>query len=137
MTVILPTHQCFDDALEFVENRLKEHPEAANTYLDTLHVVHGVVRFPDDSPEHAGTHFVHAWVEERDELNGRTLVWDAGLLQGQRIWFSVERDEWYEHMRVQRVTHYTLMAACDMNQETGHYGPWDRSYAQMLKAQHG
>lgn len=142
MTVIMPTRRCFDDALEFVEERIQTVPaesllsenERLQKLVDTLHIVHAIVRFPDDNPERPGERFAHAWVEERLPSE-RVLVWQAGLIGEMQIAYSCDRDEWYEKMRIQHRTAYTLWEALDQNRASGTYGPWLPLYQEMIAEQ--
>lgn len=112
MTDIKPTFQCFDDALELINERVLEDP----TTIDTLTLVHGLAVGTD------GTPYAHAWVEERD------LCWDAGLVDGERIYYAVARKEFYPTRQIIGFTRYTVTEACRQNFESGHYGPWLPQY---------
>jgi len=118
---ILPTGKCFDDVFAFVEMRLAENPEL----LDRLTIVHGVCLFPDDQEE-AGKPFAHAWVIERD-----SVVWQGGLLRGERVWYSMPFGEFTLQLRVQRATPYSLRTAAAENKRTGHLGPWLEEYRAL------
>lgn len=115
---ILPTHHCFDDALDFIEERLRRNASALHLVL-----VHGIALGP--SGPHEGEPFAHAWVEEDD------VAWDCGMLDGQRVYYSLERGEFYASLRIQDFTRYTLREAWQENQRSGHYGPWKAEYAAL------
>jgi hypothetical protein len=121
MADLLPTHHCFDDALEFIAERVKESPSLAH---DTaLILVHGIARAT--SGPHVGELYAHAWCEEEGHC------WDAALLDGQRIYYSVAREELYAARQVEDVTRYTIQQACLLNLGTRHYGPWVPRYRSL------
>jgi hypothetical protein len=132
MSVIYPTFHCFDDAMEFCEQRaVARHPSVATT----LRLVHGIVLVPDSQPAgyggvEPGQPSVHAWVEDGD------LVWDCGVLEdGRRVQFAVEKAEYYKHYRVQEATAYTMWQALEENRASGHFGPWRPKYRAMFTTQ--
>jgi hypothetical protein len=122
MNTIRPTHHCFDDALDYIEMRVLGDPALARG--ETLIVVHAICLTPEGP--NAGEPFAHAWCEEG------AAVWDAGILDGCRIFFQVERAEWYRKMRPVRTTKYTIREACEENYRTNHYGPWDPVYRALI-----
>lgn len=105
MTDILPTHQCFDDAIDRLGELAREGGQ-----MPTL--VHGICAADD------GTPYAHAWVENRG------LVWDAGMLNGQRVSFAVPVLEYWSAKRVGRTWRYTVIEMLRANREHGTYGPW-------------
>jgi len=109
---ILPTYHCFDDAMDLIAERIKEDADRARSLL----VVHGVAVAED------GTRYAHAWVEDGP------LCWDAGILNGTRIWYAAARDEYYAARRIEHSTAYTLQQAWEENVRTGMYGPWREDY---------
>lgn len=114
---LLPTGHCFDDALEYLEQRVRAEPALA--HRDTLQLVHGI-GIGDD-----GTRYAHAWCEEQG------LCWDAALLDGQRIWYSVAVEAFYTARRLGATTRYTIREACLQNVQSGHYGPWEPTYQAL------
>lgn len=118
MTDIKPTFLCFDDALELINERVLEDP----TTIDTLILVHGLACGRDGSP------YAHAWVEDAD------LCWDAGLVDGQRIYYAVARKEYYAARQIVSSTRYTVKDACRQNLQSGHYGPWLSTYRAFCGA---
>lgn len=130
MTVIYPSHKCFDQAVEFCEARARANHPSVDT---TLRLVHGIILVPEDQPADAsdarpGERSVHAWVEDGD------LVWDAGILaDGRRIEFAVEKAEYYNHYRVQETTVYTMWELLEQNRASGHYGPWRPEYKALCR----
>jgi hypothetical protein len=111
---LLPTHHCFDDALEYLNQRVLAEPTLAHGRA--LELVHAIA-IGDD-----GVHYAHAWCEEDG------LCWDAALYQGDRVWYSVRRAEYYKALRVHTITRYTVRQACLENLQSGHYGPWKDVY---------
>jgi hypothetical protein len=122
VSIIYPTHRCFDDALDFVTERMKEDPKGLE---NKLLVVHGIVLMPSGPDE--GEPYAHAWVEEG------SLVWQGGILDGERVYWSVEWSEFRDELRVQEATRYTLRQAYMENQRTNHYGPWLAKYEALCR----
>lgn len=114
MPDILPTFHCFDDALDYLVQRVRAEPALADR--ETLHLVHALVL------SDAGLPYAHAWCEEGDHC------WDAGIVDGTRIWYAVRRDEYYAARRPVRVTRYSIGAAWSLNRRFGNYGPWEPAY---------
>ncbi len=116
---IYPTHTCFDDALEYIAEIVKR-----NVFLidsDQHFLVHGILLSPDFGA------YSHAWVEEGD------FVWFGGIIEGQKGYCQVARNEFYEEMQVQEVTKYSIRKARRENLRTGHYGPWLDKYRQLTR----
>lgn len=127
--VIRPTNTCFDDALDFVEHvarSLQLSPAEQRRRLDCLVVVHGVCLSPVDNGPYA-----HAWVEETDE--GGTVVWQAGIVRGLRMFYSLEVDDFVANARPQDMTRYTVGEAIQLNHQTDHYGPWEPRYVDLCR----
>lgn len=123
---IFPTHHCFDDALDFITARVRQDPAVAES--DTLTLVHGIARLPNpDGQLQPGERFAHAWVEEGNH------VWAAGVLDGQRIYFRAERDEYYARLRVEQTTRYSILEAWAENRRTCSYGPWKLEYLALCR----
>ena len=128
--VILPTHRCFDDALELLERRVRHEPAIAVN--NTILLVHGVIRGADEQGDIG--RIAHAWLEER-RANGSFVVWDAGIYNGARIIFSAEIAEYYRASRVERdsITRYTPREVWEENKRSGHYGPWREDLAALTR----
>jgi len=124
MTVILPTGCCFDDILDFQSDLWKADPARAMRQ----HIVHGICLIPPDQAE-ADQPYAHGWVE--DDIENR--VYSSGMVDGQKVWWAADRDEWYRGMRVQEKTRYTFWEALQMNWKTNHYGPWVETYRALCK----
>lgn len=120
---IHPTNTCFDDVLDQQAWLLQVDPERANRQ----HIVHGICLMPDGPDE--GKPFAHAWVE--DNLENR--VYQSGMLDGEKIWYSCDRPEWYLKIRVQEYTRYFLWDALQLNLVTNHFGPWVEHYREFCK----
>lgn len=115
---ILPTHSCFDDAVEFFYS--------ANVAIEDVHrfkIVHGICR------GHAqGTPYAHAWVEQ----NG-SVVWQAGVQRetGEGIYFALPLLDFYRMYAVQETTPYSVgvvegLLICGMSS-----GPWKPEYVAL------
>ena len=102
MTTIHPTHSCFDDAIE----RLQELGGAAT-------LVHAIC-IGDD-----GTRYAHAWVEHDGQ------VWDSGkLADGRRVTYAVALLEYDTARRVQQKWRYTILEMLRENRLHHTFGPW-------------
>ena len=90
-------------------------------------IVHGICLIPHgpdtDKP------FAHAWVEDDDE----NRVYQSGILNGEKVWYSVDRDEWKKLIRVQAFTRYTFEEAIQWNWRSNHYGPWVPEYVELCR----
>lgn len=134
MTKILPTHHCFDDALDFISERVLE--DAALAHGTRLVLVHAICLAPADyASMKGGDPYVHAWVEETDPEWPDVVVWDAGRLEtGEFVRYSVRREEFRKILRVQDETRYTIRAAFNENRRSGHYGPWVPEYVALIRS---
>ena len=124
MPEIYPTGTCFDDVLDHQDYVFKTNPAQALAQF----IVHGICLMPEGNPEE-GKPFAHGWVED-DETG---LVWQSGLVEGVKIWYSAARTEWYPLIRVQTSTRYTFLEAIRLNWQTNHYGPWVEAYRDLCK----
>lgn len=116
-----PTHTCFDDAIEFIEQRLKKDMAGAREFI----LVHGILLAP--SGDQKDVPFAHAWVE--DPVG---LVWQAGLMaSGRRITYGMPLDTFRNIFRPQRETRYSLEEAWKENERSGHLGPWAEEYQAL------
>lgn len=120
---ILPTHSCFDDALDYLSWRVKRDKRC----IHTLFLVHAICLAPEGRKK--DTPFAHAWVEE--EVEGLWVAWQDGFLRGQRITYSCDRDALVASLRVQEFTRYTVKQAAEENRRTGRYGPWLPQYEAL------
>lgn len=131
---ILPTHACFDDALDFFTELDGVFARSIVDMHDQFRVVHGVCR------GHArGTLYAHAWVEDENNTDGTAeqppLVWQAGVrrVDGKRVWFGLPRDRFYELYGVQYRTRYTVPMCAELNRTHGTYGPWRPEYVALCQ----
>lgn len=116
---IYPTHSCFDDAMEFIEELAKQR----NPIVHQMHVVHGICLHPDDNHRYS-----HAWVEEAEKF-----VIFAGIHKGVKQYFAAPRDEYHADARVQEFTKYTALEAAQANRRTGSLGPWEQKYLRLTR----
>lgn len=121
MTTIMPTHSCFDDAIDFIAWRVKEDPSAR----DRLILVHAICLAPEgpkkDSP------FAHAWVLAGDR------AYQDGFIDGQRITYSCDAAALEQSLRIQAATRYTVDQAMEENRRSGTYGPWKPEYIALAR----
>lgn len=135
---IVPTHTCFDDALDYFG--LVLDPARADIWAPYFRVVHGICSAggPGGSP------YAHAWVEQREcrrwfqadageNPMPDVIVWQAGRRDGADIYWGMDAEAFRLDFGVQRATVYTLRLAVEMNRITGHYGPWRRDYRDLCR----
>jgi hypothetical protein len=120
MADIYPTHRCFDDAIEFLEDIIKNKKELDES---RLLVVHSICLMPDGQP------YAHAWVE--DPKTNSCIF--KGTLKRKALYFQADRQEFYEQYKVQETTKYTVKQACLENLRTNSYGPWLPKYIALTK----
>lgn len=115
---IYPTHQCFNDAMEFID-----YVALAYKGEDTsmIKLVHGLIT-GDDGKSHA-----HAWVEDSST---ETAIF-AGIWKGEKIYFFSPVGQFYEKYRVTETTKYTIAEALAENLRTIHFGPWEPKYVAL------
>lgn len=123
---ILPTHTCFDDALDWIVGRLQQ--DGASVF-DTLFLVHGIQVIPGGQVD-ADHLFAHAWVEDG------AYCWDFGIIEGgdahgRKCAYAVEPVEYYQTRQVQEATRYTVRQAFVQNRRSGTYGPWKPEYSAL------
>lgn len=119
--IILPTQHCFDDALDFIAERVKAEPTHA--WRTDLILVHGICLIPNGP--RLGERFAHAWVEEND------LCWDAGIVNGEQVYYSMFHEAFYLILKVQETTRYTIKEAWIENKKANNYGPWLPEYLEL------
>lgn len=117
-----PTHRCFDDALDYLENRVRSGTRAVFTYK----LVHGICLIPGE----ACVRFAHAWVDE-----GERIV-QAFLMSGERVYIGFTHSDFEEIYRPQESTVYSLHQAWEMNERHATYGPWEPRYQALCHEKH-
>lgn len=118
MTEIAPTGTCFDDAAELLNEWAAEYPE--KDWFSIARLAHGIWR------DSSGEPYAHAWVE----LNGNE-IWSEGYVNGERVRFSVPKDEFYSEMKPEDVTLYSLVEVVTLNRKHGTSGPWESKYLRL------
>lgn len=113
-----PTHRCFDDALDLLEDRVRERD------LRCL-LVHGICLIPGTD-----TRFAHAWVEEPDGC-----IVQAFLLRERRAYIRFTASDFNQIYRPQECTRYSVHAAWRMNELYKTYGPWEERYLALCREQ--
>lgn len=120
MTHILPTHTCFDDALDMLQEAIKANPGSAKS--GELKLVHAICLMPD------GQEYAHAWVES----NGKHC-WFMGMMGNRRHQFVATIEDYYAELRVKETTKYTPEDAWHENDTHVTYGPWNKEYLALCK----
>jgi hypothetical protein len=111
---LLPTFTCFDDAIEFIESRVRE--EGPRYAADHLRLVHALCEAED------GTIYAHGWAEDKG------LCWNAALVEGQKVYYSIKRVDFYRWKKVREPRRYTMEEILDQNRQHGTYGPWEPQF---------
>lgn len=127
MPTIYPTRHCFDDMLEYFAERLRR--DATLDVDGTVFVlVHGLVRAPAGASVDVadGAIYAHAWIE--DATGDDVVVWQSGLLDDERVFYSMTRAEFVDVLQPVHATRYTARAAWRENRRHGTYGPWVLQY---------
>lgn len=115
---IRPTHTCFDDALDFIEELLREDPRRAD---GPLFLCHAICTGPK-----TGEPFAHAWVEWEGEAYQDGFAEELG-----RVRYVMTLDELERELTPRQVTRYTVREAARENHRAGHYGPWRPEYRAL------
>lgn len=110
---IHPTRTCFDDATYYVAAQMVHDPEFD---AGEWRIVHGLCLLEN------GTPYAHAWIER----NGSKAI-GCGLVDGERVYYTADRRDFYRHFRPQELIRYTVDDV--IGRETG--GPWDERYRQF------
>lgn len=121
VTTILPTHHCFDDALNYLDAAILSRPDWAQAHL---RLVHGICLAPEGPKQDEP--FAHAWVEQ-----DRSVCIQAGIVEGQLVYYGMARAAFYATLRVQVSTAYSVEDALRLNFASNHYGPWESSYRAL------
>lgn len=124
---VLPTHTCFDDAVEFLENLARRGEPFTH-----FRVVHAVLKIP--KPEvFIGTAdlgvYAHAWL--RNPTNN-TVVF-AGIYDNEKIYIEADRDEYYAKIEIVDSTEYDTFEVARLNEIHGTFGPWKEEYIKHCR----
>lgn len=117
---IYPTHRCFDDVTDFLNDLAKRG--AQREQLIRYTVVHGIMLAPD------GTPFAHAWLEQDDA--GERIIIQGAIYKGERGWLRMTRSEFLERSKVWDETRYTLDECLHLDRVRGP-GPWVPEYRRL------
>ena len=118
-----PTHTCFDDALELIDQSVKAN--LIDPFDSSWHVVHALCYAP------TGEVYAHGWVERdvSDGPNGDTgIVIFKAVFNGKGEYFTTLASEFYEQFEPFDVTRYDLASAATENVRHVHFGPWEDRY---------
>lgn len=109
---LYPTGTCFDDCVEILCTLSVDE-------LRRAEIVHGIC-LGDEAP------YAHGWIE----LDGE--VWQAGIFEGERVYYRVPVETFLAACRVQCSTRYTVQQASDEERRTGKLGgPWVPEYEAL------
>lgn len=118
-TSLTATNRCFHDAMEFLEQMIARNVQLVCN--SDLTLVHGVILTSPNS-SHPNHEYAHAWVE----FDGQ--VWDAGLMEGERVYYAMPIAKYYAARRPVEVTRYDVQEALEQAVAAGHSGPWVPEY---------
>lgn len=121
--IIYPTHDCFTNALQALEEIAKTEPAHQSLTDGTLILIHALCKHP------GGDLFAHAWLEDRLT---RTAIF-KGILDGEGQYFAAPIEEFYAELKPTEITEYTPMQAVVENYRTGMCGPWKEVYRDYLR----
>lgn len=117
-TTLNPTHTCFDDAVEMIEEFLR-----TRRFLPgDLFLIHAIVA-PDGMKDSS-----HAWVETKND----TAFFNA-ILKNQKVIVECRASEYRKELNVKASTSYSVKEALDMNKLHGTYGPWKKEYIALCR----
>lgn len=113
---ILPTHTCFDDVAEYVNECFFSF---TNQQILNARICHGIM--PDRyRPKKL---ICHCWLEIDND------VIDFGIIKGDKVRFVVDKKEYYAETRVKEVTRYTIGEVAD----TKTTGPFKLKYQKLCR----
>lgn len=118
---LYPTKQCFTDAMEWMEWVAKDSMEKQEGFPD-MQLVHAIC-----TGNYNGMEYAHAWVED----NCLKVVVSSGMLKGEKVYYYVDREKWYELHQVKEKTIYDFRQIALRNLATGHFGPWEEKYQKL------
>lgn len=125
-TRLLPTHTCFDDSLDLIEELVR----AGNVAVEEITLAHGICVMPTPDVHH----YAHAWVEVGPQGERSECVCMFKLIvSGKPAVFATPLEEFYRDMRVIESTTYTVAEALAENKRTEMYGPWKEEYLALCR----
>ena len=134
-THIYPTHRCFDDAFEIIQDLIKYgvDPEALKLVHALCRPDNVIVRIGEDKP---GT-IAHAWVEYSCD-DSTVLCVFRGVLDGVTLTLTTDSEDYHDSIKPYNITSYSIDEAIKMNLEYENLGPWVKEYcAWTLKILEG
>lgn len=103
-----------------MRERTREVP--GSRFKRRFFLVHGIARGDN------GERYAHGWVEDTTE----NVCWNSGLLNGERIYYAINTQEFYASLHIERAVRYSYMEAVGMEFTTGvKCGPWDREISNL------
>jgi hypothetical protein len=121
MADLFPTHECFNDAFELINEIILNNPLDKDDLKHELILVHAICKMPE------GRFYAHAWVEDKKK---NTCMF-KGILEGEADYFAADIKEYYEHIMPQEIVKYSVMEAIEQNIKSGNLGPW-KSHIKAL-----
>ena len=124
MVNFFPTHTCFDDAFEFINDVIINNLKMLDQLKEELVLVHAICKMPAD-----GRLYAHAWVEDKKK---KQCIF-KGIVNGKADYFGADMKEYHEHIMPQEITLYTVMQAVIENRKNGTLGPWKQEYKKLCR----
>lgn len=126
---ILPTHTCFDDALDLLAAIAKDRYGAIlNPGIEKdfeFKLCHAICVDPK------GKQYAHAFVEDEKNDQVRSMGRVAG--HDAIVEYCADRKEYYDHFKVIKVWRYDLLEAYILNRMHENYGPWQLELLKLCK----
>lgn len=117
---IHPTHTCFDDAADMLDQIILQDFSVARS--EDILLVHGICHPP------TFREYSHAWLEQ-----DRRYALFTGIVDGERQEFKTCIEDFYKYFFVKETTKYTPMEALRENRRHVTYGPWLDKYKILCK----
>lgn len=112
---ILPTHACFDNALDLLTALVAD--DQSRAYTREFILVHAICEAP------TGLRYAHAFVERND-----VSVIFAGIMDGTLQYFITPKADYYRETGVRETTKYTIREATYQNIQHNNFGPWEERF---------
>lgn len=106
-----PTHNCFNDAIDYVMAELHAGNKKARHYT----IVHAICLVPGTKDEK----WSHAWCDDGE------YVLEGYFWNKERVWLATPRQEFEEQMRIVKAIRYSVRQWSELNYKHEHFGPWD------------
>lgn len=126
---ILPTHTCFDDCLDYIENLIKQPNSNKLAIIRRYQVVHGIYQITEleNDLNTKGRPFAHGWVFDKVD---KAAIQD-GYLNGERLTYGISTKDFYSLFKIIDETRYNLNEVYRLNVLHNNFGPWKQKYINL------